>query len=65
METFTPDSCPRTPKYVPFELVGTLDETNFRTELPFENTKHRYPWLCSLKSKNSDPKHHCAVTLLR
>ena len=38
---------------------------NIKTELDFENTKHRYPWICSLRSKREDKQHYCAVTLLR
>ena len=38
------------PRYVPFEAVNTLPNGSFlRTELPFENTRHRYPWFCSLR----------------
>ena len=29
-----------------------------------ENTRHRYPWICSVRSKGVSPKHFCAVTLL-
>ena len=31
---------------------------------PLEHTKHRYPWLCSLKSVGQQSSHFCAVTLL-
>ena len=30
-----------------------------------ENTRNRYPWICSVRSKESTPKHFCAVSLLR
>ena len=37
-------------RYVPFEAVNTLPDGSFlRTELPFENTRDRYPWFCSLR----------------
>ena len=36
-----------------------------RTETPFEDSKHRYPWICSLRGRGPDKQHHCAVTLLR
>ena len=37
-------------RYVPFEAVNTLPDGSFlRTELPFENTRNRYPWFCSLR----------------
>ena len=29
-----------------------------------ENSRNRYPWICSLRSKKKSKKHHCAVTLL-
>ena len=29
-----------------------------------ENTLHRYPWLCSVRSKDASPQHYCAVNLL-
>ena len=28
------------------------------------NTKHRYPWICSLRSMSDQKRHMCAVTLL-
>ena len=31
---------------------------------PLENTRHRYPWLCSLRSVGRRPFHYCGVTLL-
>ena len=31
---------------------------------PLENTKHRYPWICSLRSISRQPYHLCGVTLL-
>ena len=31
---------------------------------PLENTKHRYPWICSLRSKDVKKTHYCGVTLL-
>ena len=36
-----------------------------KAETPYEETRHRYPWICSLRSKSLDKQHHCAVTLLR
>ena len=49
-------------------LFQTIDLTtggSIRTEVPFENTRNRYPWICSLRSRESNPEHYCAVTLLR
>ena len=31
---------------------------------PLENTKHRYPWICSLRSLGQQSSHICGVTLL-
>ena len=31
---------------------------------PLENTKHRYPWICSLRSVGQQSSHICGVTLL-
>ena len=31
---------------------------------PLEHTKHRYPWLCSLRSVGEQSSHKCGVTLL-
>lgn len=45
--------------------VINVDEVNFKTELNYENTRHRYPWLCSLRTRDGDQSRHlCAVTLL-
>ena len=43
-----------------FWKIGTV-----RTEVPYEQTRHRYPWICSLRGRGPDKQHHCAVTLLR
>ena len=34
------------------------------TKLEYENTKHRYPWVCSLRSRDNTKEHFCATTLL-
>ena len=31
----------------------------------FNHTKHRYPWLCSLRSRGRNEIHLCGATLLR
>ena len=28
-----------------------------------DQTRHRYPWICSLRSREVSPQHYCAVTL--
>ena len=38
--------------------------TTYTSVPPLENTKHRYPWLCSLRSIGQKSSHFCAVTLL-
>merc|ERR1719350_2723534 len=35
-----------------------------KTELNFNNTRHRYPWICSLRRKGIHADHLCAVTIL-
>merc|ERR1712223_1138561 len=35
-----------------------------QTELNFNNTRHRYPWICSLRTRGMNPEHLCAVNLL-
>ena len=50
----------RQAKLAPAIFVGN----GFRTKLEYENTLHRYPWVCSLRSTGSSAAHRCAVTLL-
>ena len=53
-------------RYNPNEFVTTLDDGSIlRNEIPYEHTKNRYPWLCSLRDKDTRKKHHCGATLLR
>jgi len=37
---------------------------NFKTSIPYENVRHRYPWICSLRTHGTDPEHLCTVTIL-
>ena len=37
---------------------------NYKTELDFTHTRHRYPWICSLRTGGATSEHLCAVTLL-
>ena len=56
------------PLYVEVDITGSGEQQNitFGTKLEFENTKHRYPWICSLRSNTEEDKeHYCAATLLR
>ena len=36
----------------------------FKTQVNYENTRHRYPWICSLRTHGINPEHLCSVTLL-
>merc|ERR1711884_410028 len=55
-----------TDRIAPIGLVMELDDGTIFTNLNSGNSLHRYPWLCSLRSK--DPlqqyRHYGAVTLL-
>merc|ERR1711899_383419 len=45
--------------------ITTVDlDAGTMTELDFENTRHRYPWICSLRTRGMNPEHLCAVNLL-
>ena len=52
----------RTKRLAPITKVDI--SANTKTELMFENTRHRYPWICSLRTKGSSSEHLCAVNLL-
>ena len=43
--------------------LSNADEETY-TQLNFNNTRHRYPWICSLRTKGVTAEHICAVTLL-
>ena len=42
----------------PFCILNIHHYTSFQDE-----TRHRYPWICSLRSREVSPQHYCAVTL--
>ena len=48
-----------------FQTIDLSTGGSIKTEVPFENTRGRYPWICSLRSRGSNQEHYCAVTLLR
>merc|ERR1712223_505653 len=52
----------------PNERLAPISEVDLaagtKTELNFTNTRHRYPWICSLRTRGADPEHLCAVNLL-
>jgi len=62
-KNFTNSSSTRLPPV--FQTIDLTTGGSIRTEVPFENTRNRYPWICSLRSREYDLEHYCAVTLLR
>ena len=58
-------------KLIPIDSIEEINGVNFARVPPLENTKHRYPWICSLRSRSRsvhyweiEPRHFCGVTLL-
>jgi hypothetical protein len=51
-------------RLAPAELVDDRENLPFRTVLNYEHTRHRYPWVCSLRTTDTSLQHLCAVTLL-
>ena len=51
-----------TPRLAPVSQVNITSGT--KTELNYENTRHRYPWICSLRTRGTSSEHLCAVNLL-
>ena len=46
-------------------LVSEVDlAAGTKAELNYTNTRHRYPWICSLRMKGITAEYLCAVTLL-
>jgi len=54
----------QTTRLTPAQFVIQSEKFSARTVLNYENTRHRYPWVCSLRSIGPAPEHLCAVTLL-
>jgi len=48
----------------PVDFVIELEDATISTNLYPTNTRHRYPWIASLRSKEKRPRHYCALTLL-
>ena len=45
--------------------VSKVDVTaGTKTELNYNNTRHRYPWICSLRTQGINSEHLCTVNLL-
>ena len=45
------------------EVLGNVTNV-VSPNIKFEHTRHRYSWICSLRTKGTYPEHLCAVTLL-
>ena len=56
---FTPST-----RLVPINSVTELQDATISTNLNSTNTRQRYPWICSVRSKGTNSNHYCAVTLL-
>ena len=52
------------PTFENFGSTGRITPLDAQRDIPLENTKHRYPWICSLRSVREQPYHICGVTLL-
>ena len=67
VETWLIEGRPQQPKLNPISLA--IHEPNlgeiFNWVPEFENTRNRYPWICSLRSKDVSKTHYCAATLLK
>jgi len=49
-------------RLAPVSMVDVTAGT--KTELNYNNTRHRYPWICSLRTLGINSDHICAVNLL-
>ena len=45
-------------------MEQSVELTLVYAQLTLNNTHHRYPWICSLRSKEIGSRHYCAVRLL-
>ena len=45
-------------------VLLVLEAAGLRTTEDYRHTRHRYPWVCSLRALGQTPRHLCAVTLL-
>ena len=54
----------RKDKTLPVSLNVNSTKVKLTTKFNFTNTRNRYPWICSLRSKGVSSDHFCAVTLL-
>ena len=51
-------------RYSPILNAVEYGGAQITTKLKYENTKHRYPWVCSLRSREIAKQHLCGSTLL-
>ena len=51
-------------RLTPIELVQVMNGVTIARVPPLENTKNRYPWICSLRRLGQQSSHMCGVTLL-
>lgn len=51
-------------KFNPLNSIQQFGNVTLSSIPRFENTRHRYPWLCSLRSVGLQSSHNCGVTLL-
>ena len=51
-------------RLTPIDEVGEYNGVTIAVVPPLHHTKHRYPWICSLRSVGQQSSHMCGVTLL-
>ena len=51
-------------RLTPIEEISIINGATIASVPPLENTRHRYPWICSLRAVGQQSSHYCAVTLL-
>ena len=62
---FISRSIERSERLAPVQFLKEFDDDFIlKTELNYENTRNRYPWVCSLRTSTASKDHLCAVTLL-
>ena len=51
-------------RLTPIESIDEQGGVTLARVPPLQHTKHRYPWICSLRSVSQESSHICGVTLL-
>jgi len=54
----------RTDGTLPITLNVNNENIQLTTMFDFTRTRNRYPWICSMRSKDQSKEHFCAVTIL-